>query len=68
MARTVDTLDRTEPGVGTIVRRVREGAAPGVVVLSHDAGGDRSRSVAALRRHLPEPLDDGYRITVPRRG
>ncbi|GAA1294377.1 hypothetical protein GCM10009647_005520 [Streptomyces sanglieri] len=46
---------------------VREGAASGVVVLSHDAGGDRSQSVAALRRYLPELLDDGYRITVPRR-
>ncbi|MCX4736300.1 polysaccharide deacetylase family protein [Streptomyces sp. NBC_01363] len=67
MAWTVDTLDWTEPGVGTIVRRVREGAAPGVVVLSHDAGGDRSQSVAALRRYLPELLDDGYRITVPQR-
>ncbi|MEV5200794.1 polysaccharide deacetylase family protein [Streptomyces sp. NPDC053720] len=67
MAWTVDTLDWTEPGVGTIVRRVREGAAPGVVVLSHDAGGDRSQSVTALRRYLPELLDDGYRITVPRR-
>ncbi|MFD0341956.1 polysaccharide deacetylase family protein [Streptomyces sp. NPDC127117] len=67
MAWTVDTLDWTEPGVGTIVRRVRKGAAPGVVVLSHDAGGDRSQSVAALRRYLPELLDDGYRITVPQR-
>ena len=27
--------------------------APGVVVLSHDAGGDRSQSVAALRGYLP---------------
>ncbi|GGV74660.1 hypothetical protein GCM10015535_03760 [Streptomyces gelaticus] len=65
MAWTVDTLDWTEPGVGTIVRRVRDGAAPGVVVLAHDAGGDRSQSVTALRRYLPELLDDGYRITVP---
>ncbi|MFF4077816.1 polysaccharide deacetylase family protein [Streptomyces sp. NPDC001777] len=67
MAWTVDTLDWTEPGTGTIVRRVREGAAPGVVVLSHDAGGDRSQSVAALRRYLPELLDEGYRITLPQR-
>ncbi|MFF9568738.1 polysaccharide deacetylase family protein [Streptomyces sp. NPDC014685] len=67
LAWTVDTLDWTEPGTGTIVRRVREGAAPGVVVLSHDAGGDRSQSVAALRRYLPELLDAGYRITVPQR-
>ncbi|MFJ2242773.1 polysaccharide deacetylase family protein [Streptomyces sp. NPDC087862] len=67
MAWTVDSLDWTRPGVGTIVRRIQEGAAPGVVVLSHDAGGNRSQSVAALRRYLPELLDDGYRITVPRR-
>ncbi|MFB7190669.1 polysaccharide deacetylase family protein [Streptomyces sp. NPDC056178] len=67
MAWAVDTLDWTEPGVGAIVRRVREGAAPGVVVLSHDAGGNRSQSVTALRRYLPELLADGYRITVPQR-
>ncbi|QNP66712.1 polysaccharide deacetylase family protein [Streptomyces genisteinicus] len=66
LAWTVDTLDWTEPGTGTIVRRVMDGAAPGVVVLSHDAGGDRSQSVAALRRYLPRLVDAGYRITVPR--
>ncbi|MEU9762268.1 polysaccharide deacetylase family protein [Streptomyces sp. NPDC047985] len=67
MAWTVDTLDWTGPDAGTIVRRVRDGAAPGAVVLSHDAGGDRSQSVSALRRYLPELLEHGYRITVPRR-
>ncbi|MET9097352.1 polysaccharide deacetylase family protein [Streptomyces cyaneofuscatus] len=67
MAWTVDTLDWTTPGTGTIVRRVMDGAAPGVVVLSHDAGGNRSQSVAALRRYLPRLLDEGYRITVPQR-
>ncbi|MFF3314828.1 polysaccharide deacetylase family protein [Streptomyces sp. NPDC003035] len=67
LAWTVDTLDWKEPGTGTIVRRVLDGAAPGVVVLSHDAGGNRSQSVAALRSYLPELLDAGYSITVPRR-
>ncbi|NEC09572.1 polysaccharide deacetylase family protein [Streptomyces sp. SID7909] len=67
MAWTVDTLDWTVPGTGTIVRRVRQGAGAGVVVLSHDAGGNRSQSVAALRRYLPELLDEGYRLTVPQR-
>jgi peptidoglycan/xylan/chitin deacetylase (PgdA/CDA1 family) len=62
---TVDTLDWTEPGTSTIVGRVRDGAGPGVVVLSHDAGGNRSQSVRALRTYLPELLDQGYRITVP---
>lgn len=67
MAWTVDTLDWKTPGTGAIVRRVLDGAAPGVVVLSHDAGGDRSQSVAALRRYLPRLVDAGYRITVPYR-
>ncbi|MGV9278728.1 polysaccharide deacetylase family protein [Streptomyces griseosporeus] len=67
LAWTVDTLDWTTPGTGTIVDRVESGAAPGVVVLSHDAGGDRSQSVRALRRYLPQLLDSGYHITVPRR-
>ncbi|MEV8588790.1 polysaccharide deacetylase family protein [Streptomyces sp. NPDC051180] len=67
LAWTVDTLDWKEPGTDSIVRRVLDGAAPGTVVLSHDAGGNRSQSVAALRRYLPALLDAGYRITVPRR-
>ncbi|MFI6879760.1 polysaccharide deacetylase family protein [Streptomyces sp. NPDC050400] len=67
LAWTVDTLDWKTPGTDTIVSRVLGGAAPGVVVLNHDAGGNRSQSVAALRDYLPQLLDDGYRITVPRR-
>ncbi|MGW3990902.1 polysaccharide deacetylase family protein [Streptomyces sp. NPDC004830] len=67
LAWTVDTLDWTTPGTPSIVQRVEKGAAPGVVVLSHDAGGDRSQSVRALRRYLPELLDSGYHVTVPRR-
>ncbi|PWI13894.1 oligosaccharide deacetylase [Streptomyces sp. Act143] len=67
LAWTVDTLDWTTPGARTIERRVENGAAPGVVVLSHDAGGDRSQSVRALRAYLPQLLDSGYHVTVPRR-
>ncbi|MFE3092390.1 polysaccharide deacetylase family protein [Streptomyces sp. NPDC059248] len=67
LAWTVDTLDWTEPGAGTIVSRVLDGAGPGAVVLSHDAGGDRSQSVTALRNYLPKLREAGYRITVPQR-
>ncbi|MFD4038611.1 polysaccharide deacetylase family protein, partial [Streptomyces sp. NPDC058605] len=35
--------------------------------LSHDAGGDRSQSVRALRAYLPQLLDSGYFVTVPER-
>ncbi|MEU6223229.1 polysaccharide deacetylase family protein [Streptomyces sp. NPDC047042] len=67
LAWTVDTLDWMAPGTRRIVDRVERGAAPGVVVLSHDAGGDRSQSVRALRDYLPHLLDSGYHITVPTR-
>ncbi|MEW2404286.1 polysaccharide deacetylase family protein [Streptomyces sp. NPDC046862] len=64
---TLDTLDWRSPGTRTIVERIERQADPGVVVLSHDAGGNRSQSVRALRDYLPGLLDAGYQITVPRR-
>ncbi|KMS82427.1 MULTISPECIES: polysaccharide deacetylase family protein [Streptomyces] len=67
MAWTVDTTDWMVPGTRTIIDQVESGAAPGVVVLSHDAGGDRSQTVRAIREWLPYLIDSGYRLTVPRR-
>ncbi|MFB6620126.1 polysaccharide deacetylase family protein [Streptomyces sp. NPDC056367] len=65
LAWTVDTLDWKEPGTTTIVSRVLGGAAPGVIVLSHDAGGNRSQSVQAINAYLPQLLARGYRMTLP---
>ncbi|WP_330299727.1 polysaccharide deacetylase family protein [Streptomyces sp. NBC_00503] len=65
LAWTVDTLDWKEPGTTTIVSRVLKGAAPGVIVLNHDAGGNRSQSVQALATYLPQLLGRGYRMTLP---
>lgn len=45
---SVDTADYTTPGVQAIVQRALEGAKPGSIVLMHDAGGDRSQTIAAL--------------------
>ncbi|MCX5380221.1 polysaccharide deacetylase family protein [Streptomyces sp. NBC_00091] len=67
LAWTVDTLDWKEPGTATIISRVLGGAAPGVIVLNHDAGGDRSQSVRALEAYLPQLLGRGYRMTLPTR-
>ncbi|BBC38376.1 hypothetical protein SGFS_096700 [Streptomyces graminofaciens] len=67
LAWTLDTLDWRGTAARTIADRVEHGAAPGVVVLSHDAGGNRSQSVKALREYLPDLLDAGYHVTVPRR-
>jgi peptidoglycan-N-acetylglucosamine deacetylase len=44
---TVDTDDWRQPGVKAIVEAA-ERVRPGGVVLMHDAGGDRSQTVAAL--------------------
>jgi spore germination protein YaaH/peptidoglycan/xylan/chitin deacetylase (PgdA/CDA1 family) len=51
----VDSLDYTRPGTDAIVQHVLDGvAADGVhVVTLHDAGGDRSQTVAAVDRLIP---------------
>ncbi|NBM21141.1 polysaccharide deacetylase family protein [Streptomyces sp. GC420] len=66
LAWTVDTLDwRAGASAHRIARAVIDGAGPGVVVLSHDAGGNRRASVLALRSYLPALLDSGHSITLP---
>ncbi len=54
---TVDPSDWEAPGATTIAAAVRAQTGPGSIVLMHDAGGDRSGTVEALRRLLPELLD-----------
>ncbi|OKK22323.1 oligosaccharide deacetylase [Streptomyces sp. CB00455] len=65
LAWTVDSLDWKEPGTTAIVSRIVAGAAPGVIVLSHDAGGNRTQSVQAISSYLPQLLANGYRMTLP---
>ena len=49
ISEDIDTQDWDRPGVAAMVARVKEGRQQGgSVVLLHDAGGDRSQSVAAL--------------------
>ncbi|GJF33559.1 bi-functional transferase/deacetylase [Kitasatospora sp. NE20-6] len=60
-----DTEDWQRPGVDAIVRAAMP-AKPGAghVVLLHDAGGDRSQSVAALKILMPKLQSEGYRFTT----
>ncbi|MEI5103257.1 glycosyltransferase [Streptomyces sp. PmtG] len=59
-----DSEDWKRPGVGEIIRRRATPAdGKGAVVLMHDSGGDRSQTVAALDRLLPELRAKGYRFT-----
>jgi peptidoglycan/xylan/chitin deacetylase (PgdA/CDA1 family) len=63
---TVDTNDWQRPGVQAIIHSVLSGARPGAIILMHDAGGDRSETVAALPTIVKDLRQRGYRlVTVP---
>ncbi len=64
---STDTNDYLRPGVPAIVRRALRGAKPGAIILMHDAGGDRSETVAALPKIISGLRRRGYKlVTVPR--
>lgn len=50
----VDPTDWQVPGAAKITQTVLAETRPGSIVLMHDAGGDRSGTVEALQRLLPE--------------
>ncbi|MBV8219170.1 MAG: polysaccharide deacetylase family protein [Solirubrobacterales bacterium] len=63
---TVDTNDYRRPGVPAIVDAAVGGARPGAIILLHDAGGDRSQTVAALPRIIAALRKQHYTlVTVP---
>lgn len=59
-----DSNDWQRPGVDAIVNAVLPVAKTGGVVLLHDAGGDRSQTVAALDRLIPQLQAQGVRFTT----
>jgi peptidoglycan/xylan/chitin deacetylase (PgdA/CDA1 family) len=61
----VDTKDFEQPGADAIVATVRREISNGPTVLFHDAGGDRSETVDALRRVLPWLTEQGYSFGFP---
>jgi peptidoglycan/xylan/chitin deacetylase (PgdA/CDA1 family) len=64
---SVDSEDYRRPGVAAIVAHVLAGVKPGAIVLLHDAGGDRSQTVAAIPRLVRALRARHYRlVTVPR--
>jgi peptidoglycan/xylan/chitin deacetylase (PgdA/CDA1 family) len=64
---TVDTNDYQLPGVDAIVDSALNGAKPGAIILMHDAGGNRSETVAALPMIIKGLRKRGYKlVTVPR--
>lgn len=61
----VDTKDFEQPGTDAIVAAVERELPNGPTVLFHDAGGDRSQTVEALRRILPRLTAEGYSFGFP---
>jgi peptidoglycan/xylan/chitin deacetylase (PgdA/CDA1 family)/GT2 family glycosyltransferase len=58
----LDSRDWEQPGTAKIVENSKPRDDRGAVVLMHDAGGDRSQTVAALDRLIPELQSDGRRL------
>jgi peptidoglycan/xylan/chitin deacetylase (PgdA/CDA1 family) len=61
----VDTKDFERPGTDAIVATVQRELPNGPTLLFHDAGGDRSQTVEALRRVLPWLKEQGYSFGFP---
>ncbi|MFC5909358.1 bifunctional polysaccharide deacetylase/glycosyltransferase family 2 protein [Streptacidiphilus monticola] len=59
---TKDTEDWQRPGVDRIVANGAPRGRTGQILLMHDAGGDRSQSVAALDRLLTEYQQQGIGV------
>jgi peptidoglycan/xylan/chitin deacetylase (PgdA/CDA1 family) len=64
---STDTSDYTLPGVQAIVHSALAGAHPGAIILMHDAGGDRSETIAALPTIVAGLRRRGLQpVTIPR--
>lgn len=64
---STDTGDYTLPGVQAIEQSALAGAHPGAIILMHDAGGDRSETIAALPAIVAGLRKKGLNpVTVPR--
>ncbi|MFD5662437.1 polysaccharide deacetylase family protein [Streptomyces hirsutus] len=60
VVNNTDSEDWQRPGVDEIIRRATPKNGEGAIVLMHDSGGDRSQTVEALDRMLPDLKKDGY--------
>jgi cellulose synthase/poly-beta-1,6-N-acetylglucosamine synthase-like glycosyltransferase/peptidoglycan/xylan/chitin deacetylase (PgdA/CDA1 family) len=60
VVNNTDSEDWRRPGVEAIIRKATPKDGKGAIVLMHDSGGDRSQTVAALDRFLPDLKAKGY--------
>ncbi|TDB69801.1 polysaccharide deacetylase family protein [Micromonospora sp. KC721] len=62
---SVDPQDWAKPKAPVLEKRVLGGVRPGAIVLMHDGGGDRSRTLAACPRVIAD-LNRRFGIAPPR--
>ena len=61
---SVNPRDFQTPGTATIKRRVLAGVKPGAIILTHDGGGDRSQTEAAIPSIIRTLKARGYRFVT----
>jgi cellulose synthase/poly-beta-1,6-N-acetylglucosamine synthase-like glycosyltransferase/peptidoglycan/xylan/chitin deacetylase (PgdA/CDA1 family) len=68
VGRRIDPDDWKKPDpdhiVDTTIARLQDTTRPGQIVLLHDSGGDRSRTVEALPRLIDEIRAHGYKLVT----
>ena len=61
-----DSVDYSRPAVPKLINNVFRRAKPGGIVLMHDGGGNRSKTVQALPEIIANFRKQGYRfVTIP---
>jgi len=61
---SIDTKDYLQPAAKTLADRVIRQAHPGAIVLMHDGGGSRRRTVEALPMIIQRLRQQGYRFAT----
>jgi peptidoglycan-N-acetylglucosamine deacetylase len=63
---SADSIDYSRPAVPRLVKNVMRNSEPGGIVLMHDGGGNRTRTIQALPQIISTFKKQGYRfVTVP---
>lgn len=57
---SIDSNDWRLPGADAMVANITSSATSGDIILMHDGGGDRSQTVEALRRIIPQLKEQGF--------
>lgn len=63
---SADSIDYSRPAVSKLVHNVMRDSKPGGIVLMHDGGGNRAKTIEALPQIISNFRKQGYRfVTVP---